>query len=165
MHTYNYRLWKTIQWGSEKMKNETLGNLRVSSGSTKSLSNKQNKITKKTTTRSVNFIARSCSANTSSSPWSSGDKTRNFGGGSRVRDLSCDGWRTHSGHLPRAGSNTAWAACSSPTGVFSHIFFSFIATGESSEVATGMGECWEKKMLGQLFRLKVPFGVCNYFLF
>lgn len=41
---------------------------------------------------------------------------------------------------PIAGSNTACAACSSPTGVLSHIFFSFIATGESSAVATGKKE-------------------------
>lgn len=39
-------------------------------------------------------------------------------------------------YLPMAGSRTACAACSSPTGVFNHIFFSFIATGESSDVAT-----------------------------
>lgn len=43
--------------------------------------------------------------------------------------------------LPMAGSSTACAACSSLTGVLSHIFFSFIATGESesSAVATGNG--------------------------
>lgn len=38
--------------------------------------------------------------------------------------------------LPIAGSRTACAACSSPTGVFRHIFLSFIATGESSDWAT-----------------------------
>lgn len=45
-----------------------------------------------------------------------------------------------------AGSSTACAACSSLTGVLSHIFFSFIATGESesSAVATGSlkGNFW-----------------------
>lgn len=38
--------------------------------------------------------------------------------------------------VPIEGSSTAWAACSSPTGVLSQVFFSFIASGESSAVAT-----------------------------
>jgi hypothetical protein len=48
-----------------------------------------------------------------------------------------------------AGSSTACAACSSLTGVLSHIFFSFIATGESesSAVATRMGYKREKEIL------------------
>lgn len=36
---------------------------------------------------------------------------------------------------PIAGSRTACAACSSLTGVFSHIFLSFSATGESESSA------------------------------
>jgi hypothetical protein len=47
-------------------------------------------------------------------------------------------WNVENLYLPMAGSSTACAACSSLTGVLSHIFFSFIATGESesSAVAT-----------------------------
>lgn len=38
-------------------------------------------------------------------------------------------------HSPIAGSKTACAACSSLTGVLSHIFLSFNATGESESSA------------------------------
>lgn len=51
-------------------------------------------------------------------------------------------WRYHRSrrmsrcYLPTTGSRTACVACSSPIGVLNHIFFSFIAMGESSVDAT-----------------------------
>lgn len=38
--------------------------------------------------------------------------------------------------VPIEGSSTACAACSSLTGVLNQVFFSFVASGESSAVAT-----------------------------
>lgn len=39
--------------------------------------------------------------------------------------------------LPIESSTVDWTACSSQTGNFSHIFFNFMATGDSSDVSTG----------------------------
>lgn len=39
-------------------------------------------------------------------------------------------------YIPTTGSKTACVACSSPMGVLNHIFFNFIAIGESSVDAT-----------------------------
>lgn len=50
----------------------------------------------------------------------------------RLRDYGC----CIEELVPIDGSSTAWAACSSPTGVRSQVFFSLVASGESSAVAT-----------------------------
>lgn len=50
-----------------------------------------------------------------------------------------------------AGSRTACAACSSLTGVLSHIFFSFIATGESESSAVATASYKNGNICGNFF--------------